>query len=427
MTREQAVSLIIDEPVEIGHILGFEKLSEIHNKWLREMISGTKSYTLQASRGSYKTTCVSIALACILLLYPRRRVLFLRKTDTDVREITSQVKKILQSKLFKVLSASIWGNIPFYITTSNMNELNTSLNADTKGTPQLTALGIGGNLTGKHFDDIFPDDIVTIKDRISGAEREFTKIVFQELQNVLNRGGRIFSTGTPWHKDDAFSLMSNIHKFDCYQCGVYTDDEIEKLKKSMSRSLFSANYELKYIADEDVLFSDPKYTDSSDPDLLRDGLCHIDASYGGEDGTAFTIAKRSEGGLIYVLGKLWHAHVDNCIPQILDLKRRYMAGRTYCEDNGDKGYLKKRLKEFGDNATSYHESMNKFVKISTILYKDWENIRFLPDSDEEYIAEIADYSENAEHDDAPDSLASLLRVIGKKTNSSDENYISVFG
>ena len=38
------------------------------------------------------------------------------------------------------------------------------------------------------------------QDRTSKAERDHTKAVYQELQNIKNRGGRIFNTGTPWSK-----------------------------------------------------------------------------------------------------------------------------------------------------------------------------------------------------------------------------------
>ena len=55
--------------------------------------------------------------------------------------------------------------------------------------------------------------------------------------------------------------------------------------------------------------------------------------------------------------------------------------------------------------------MNKFVKISTYLRKNWEKIMWLEDTDPEYINEILDYSEFSEHDDSPDSAASLLRRI----------------
>ena len=85
-------------------------------------------------------------------------------------------------------------------------------------------MGINGSITGKHFDRIFTDDIVNVQDRTSKAERDRTKIVYQELQNIRNRGGRIFNTGTPWHKEDCFSLMPNIERYDCYSTGLISKE-----------------------------------------------------------------------------------------------------------------------------------------------------------------------------------------------------------
>lgn len=45
-------------------------------------------------------------------------------------------------------------------------------------------MGVNGSLTGKHYDVIFTDDIVNLKDRTSRAEREHTKSVYMELQNI---------------------------------------------------------------------------------------------------------------------------------------------------------------------------------------------------------------------------------------------------
>lgn len=57
--------------------------------------------------------------------------------------------------------------------------------------------------------------------------------------------------------------------------------------------------------------------------------------------------------------------------------------------------------------------MNKYIKISTYLRDRWDDIIFINDTDRAYINQILDYNENAEHDDAPDSLASLIRQISK--------------
>ena len=419
MTRQQAVDFLLTNPYKLGHLLGFTRLTELHNVWLNEMIRGKEDKTLQAHRGSYKTTCVSIALALIVVLLPNCKTLFMRKTDNDIKEVISQVKKILQSQQMRYFVQCIYG-VDLKLTTATANEISTNLSTDIRGTYQLVGLGMGGSLTGKHFDRIFTDDIVNVQDRISKAERDRTKLIYQELRNIINRGGRIFNTGTPWHKEDAFSLMPNPEKYDCYSTGLMTDAEISEIRKKMTASLFAANYELRHIASDDVIFDTPQM--GAEPCLAEQGICHIDAAYGGDDYTAFTIA-RKKGATYYLYGRLWHKHVDNCIDEIIRLRKSFNAGEIYCETNADKGYLAKALRVKGERAVTYHENMNKFLKITSYLKAEWRNVVFVAGTDDAYIDQICDYNENVEHDDAPDSAASIVKRLWNKRDSSD--YVSI--
>ena len=256
MTRLKAIEFLLKTPYKLGWLVGFKKLTPLHNKWMIDMVRGKADKTLQAHRGSYKTTCVSIALAVIIVLMPNIKTLFMRKTDNDIKEVVSQVKKILESQQMRYLVKCIYG-VELKLTTSTANEINTNLSTDIRGTSQLVGLGIGGSLTGKHFDRIFTDDIVNVQDRISKAERDRTKLIYQELRNIINRGGRIFNTGTPWHKDDAFSLMPNPEKYDCYSTKLISEEALAEIKSGMVSSLFAANYELRHVAAEDVIFETP--------------------------------------------------------------------------------------------------------------------------------------------------------------------------
>lgn len=419
MTREAAIAILLNEPVKIGYAVGFDKLTALHNRWIIEMIRGTQDKTLQAHRGSYKTTCVSIALACIFVLLPNKKTLFLRKTDADVKEVIRQVRNILLSPPMQEAARLIHGK-DMVLITQTASELSSNLPGDSKGTSQIVAMGINGSITGKHFDRIFTDDIVNVQDRTSKAERDRTKIVYQELQNIRNRGGRIFNTGTPWHKEDCFSLMPNIERYDCYSTGLISKEQLQIIREAMTASLFAANYELRHIASDDVIFTSPQT--GADPALAEQGICHIDASYGGEDGTAFTICRKS-GGKYYIYGRLWQKHVDDCLPEIIRLRKAFNAGIIYCERNADKGYLAKALRDKGERADTYQEKMNKFVKITSYLKSEWKNVAFVAGTDAEYINQICDYTENAEHDDAPDSAASIVR---KLWNKKDTEYVPLW-
>lgn len=415
MNRQEAVNFLLERPADFGRLVGFTKLGDLHNGWIQDMVRGQDDETLQAHRGSYKTTCVSIALADIIILLPNLRSMFQRKTDNDVKEVIKQASKILQDPHTQYITQCIYG-VPVKLTTQSATEISTNLTNDIRGTSQLVGVGIGASLTGKHFDRIFTDDIVNLNDRISKAERDRTKMVYQELQNIKNRGGRIFNTGTPWHKEDCFTLMPNARKYDCYSTGLIDKKELEEIKSRMAPSLFAANYELKHIASEDVIFTDPQT--GAEPYLAEQGITHVDAAYGGSDYTALTIANRHDGK-IYIYGRIWQKGIEDVEDKIIELHHAFNSGKIYCEDNGDKGFLAKELRKRGERVTVYHEGMNKYVKITSYLKFKWQEIYFVRGTDEEYINQICDYNENAEHDDAPDSAASIVRIF---SNKSEQQY-----
>lgn len=410
-TQEQWNNLIHDEPYKLGHLVGFGDLTTLHNDWLKSFLFADKDQTLLAHRGSYKTSDLSLAMALLMAWLPNENIMFFRKTDTDVAEIVKQTSKIIQSDVFRMMIADIHPDIEFKMIKDTDSELTTNLPTSIRGSSQLLGLGISTSITGKHADIVITDDIVNLKDRISRAERERTKISYMELQNIKNREGRFINTGTPWHKEDAISIMPNVEKFDCYSTGLISREKLEELRKVMSDSLFAANYELKHIADVDAMFKEPQFT--SEDNLLYDGIAHLDASYGGSDGTAYTAMRKLEDGTIIALGKRWKKHVDECISEIKVLQDKYRLGTIHCEDNADKGYVRKELMGQGLKARGYHESTNKHIKISTYLLKHWGSIKWLEDTDPGYINEILDYNEYAEHDDSPDSAASLIRVLDK--------------
>lgn len=412
--RAELVSFLYRCPKDIAVAIGYDKLTPLHNAWIKDMVFGEGDKTLQAHRGSYKTTCICIAFAFICVLFPADRTIFLRKTDDDVAEVMRATAAILQTDYFKSIAMTLYG--VELVVSNTYGWVTTNLKLGVSGAAQVVGLGCGGSLTGKHADRVFTDDIINVKDRVSAAERERIKLIYQELQNIRNRGGRIFNTGTPWHKDDAFQLMPNIETHDCYSTGLMTREEVQAVRASMSPSLFAANYELKHIADEEAMFSEPRFF--SDPAMLRDGIGHIDAAYGGADGTAFSAIQMVDDS-IYAFIRLWQGkHVDDCLGEIISLCKALRIGTIYNEKNSDKGYLNKAIRLKGHPSIGYSEDTNKFIKISTHLRSVWGNVQFLDCEayplDADALNQILDYNENAAHDDMPDSLASVIRQYKKK-------------
>ena len=410
--RKAALSLLMRHPARVARLCGLDRLTdELHGAWLEEMICGREDFTLLAHRGSYKTSCLAFAMTAMLLVYPRRNIIFMRKTDEDVVEVIRQVKKLLQSDAMQRLAEMIYG-VPVQVLKTDMFSVQLSCYQSVRGAAQLLGLGTGGSLTGKHADVVITDDIVNLQDRISPPERRRIRGIYQELRNIVNPDGHFLNTGTPWHPEDAISLMPNIRRCDCYHSGLLSEEGILRLRRAMTPSLFAANYELKHIAAEGALFGECPPLDG-DAAMLRDGVAHVDAAYGGEDFTALTCGK-AVGETLYLYGRLWRGHIDKALEEILGECERLMCGPIHVETNGDKGYLARELRSRGAMVKPYAEGMNKHVKIATHLRKWWPNVVFVRGTDRAYIDQILDYTADSAHDDAPDSAACIARLIRQK-------------
>ena len=198
---------------------------------------------------------------------------------------------------------------------------------------------------------------------------------------------------------------------------------VSELKKEYAGTVLYERYILGlWAASEGALFTTyPEYTD--DEKLLYNGIAHIDAAYGGSDGSALTCARR-EGDRIYLFGRLRQGHIDTLIDFYSSETRRLRCSPILMERNADKGFVGKELRRMGDIARLYDEHQNKFMKIATFLRKWWKNITILEGTDKAYIEQIMAYSEQAEHDDAPDSAACVCRYYDPRDNVK---YISPFG
>jgi hypothetical protein len=417
------LELILEYPHILGLLVGKTKLSEIHSQWVHETWTPKTHTTLQGHRGSFKTTILTIiAPIWWLLFHPNDRIAIVGKSFTDASDRLRTIAKIMQTQKIQDIFKYAHGTAPKAITEKAEKLV---YNFKTTHTPEgsIDAYGLDTGLTGRHYDKIICDDIVTLKDRLSRAEREKTKQILLEIvTNIIDPDKQVIHIGTPWHKDDAWSLTDTLpepKKYDVYTTGILTPEEIAVKKKGTTRTLFGANYELKHIVDENKLFKHIKYERwlSTDKNVVG----HIDAGFDGTNRTAITFVHK-EQNKFYAIGFCFEDNIKNKFDFIVKMYKKYKVGTIAIEDNADKGFVADELTKRGILVQRYNERMNKHLKISTHLYKHWDNIVWDADSDEEYINLILDYDEFAELDDPPDSAASLLKVFFDDNNSSDYLY-----
>lgn len=401
---------LYDNPHKIGWLLGYDKLFEIHSEWIKYLFDSKSGSTtvLMGHRGSYKTTALVVGIIRNLIFRPNQLMSITRKSFTDAQKIVSEVKQHFDRDPLRELYWMIGVKEPKgEIWTGNA--INVATRSKVAKERNLECYGIGTAITGSHFDKMLLDDIVTVEDRVSAARREATKYAYYEYINIAKTtaAGTISVSGTPWHKNDAYEVMPPAKKYSIYDIkpAILTPEQIAEIKRTQPASLFAANYELKHIADEQKLFGDPKYC-SWDVSKKAVGLC--DPAYGGEDSTALTLMYM-DGEKIVVRGWLRKQNIAELYDWVVGKMFEFNAAPLYLETNGDKGYALRDFQRIFPATNGYEERMNKHVKIITFIKKHWQNIYFADDCDPQYMEQIVDYDENAPHDDAPDSLASLIR------------------
>jgi hypothetical protein len=416
MIDEKALRIIAREPHKLGRIIGKDKLTPLHSRWILYCWDSNGPRALQAFRGGYKTTAVTLVGSIVwMLFHPNDRIAIIRKTFRAAADVIRAVAGAMWREEVQALFKLAHGAYP---RPEISREGNLKYGFKRTDTPEgnITALGLDSGITGLHFDKIICDDIITLKDRISRAERERTKEVVREIQtNIIEPGKGSAWIGTPWHREDAWGVIRNFCPIAKYPLSKYNfigEKEAERKRLTTTPFLFEANYELEIGSDETSLFSDPVY--SSGWNYSRPGaLAHVDAAYDGDHYCALTIAAplREEGKNQYyqIAGFTCPGNVMDWVSEITRLCRKYRAGAIYVETNPDKGYTADKLRDKGLRVKTYVERMNKHLKISTHLYNVWPYLEWDPDTDEEYMMQMTDYREGATPDDAPDSAASLFR------------------
>jgi hypothetical protein len=349
-----------------------------------------------------------------MLFHPNDRIAIIRKNFKAASDVIRAIAGAMQREEVQALFKLAHGVYP---RPEISREGNLKYNFKGTDTPEgnITALGLDSGITGLHFDKILCDDIITLKDRVSRAERERTKEVVREIQaNIIEPGKGSIWIGTPWHREDAWSVIRGfcpVAKYPLSEYNFIGEEEAAKKRLTTTPFLFQANYELQIGSDEASLFSEPVY--SSGWKYLPGALAHLDAAFDGDHYCALTIAAplREEAKKQYyqIVGFTYPGNVKDWTDEVARLCRKYHAGAIYVETNPDKGFTADKLRDRGLRVKPYTERMNKHLKISTHLYSVWPYLEWDPDTDGEYLLQVLDYREGTTPDDAPDSAASLFR------------------
>lgn len=421
---EDHIALFAQYPHLLGNLMGMELLTEMHSQWIRYLWLSPKSSSLQAHRGSYKTTaCTELGIVWWLLFNPDEKMALIRQNKTAASDTLKAVTKYFKHPVVQEVFRVAHGTYPVILSEA-YGTLDMSFKTSISKEHTVDAHGIDSVPTGSHYNRIICDDVIVHEDRLSKARRERTKEGLREVYtNIINRGCPVLHIGTPWHAEDGWNTptVPDPVMFDITQTGLIPPEEALEIRSKTTASLYAANYLLKHMSDEEQIFKDPTYDNWK---FSVDGtVAHLDAKFSGDHTGALTFMTRLPNGKIQVKGFVFHENVKDMVGFIKKEYRRHRCTKLFLETNPDQGYTSQLLSRkdehgVGLNTEDYRESMNKHNKIVTYGLEFWKDLVFDPsmmssepgyEKQIEYMSQLMDYSEKEEPDDAADSLASLLR------------------
>lgn len=409
---KQLVEKVAKEPLFLARMLGYDKVkTSIHEEWIRSLWTPGDD-SIQAHRGSYKTTCNVVGVIWGLIFRPETRILIIRKSYEEAVATVNEIKQHYERGWLRKFYKTCFGiDDPRDMERWKAGHLALVTKKNITKEANIECAGTGKQRTGAHYDLIIPDDIISVQDRVSKAERESVKLYCRELVNIINPGRYgIKYRGTPWHKDDAWTILPEPKRYPISMRFIdeFTDEEIEKRRSKMTASLFAANYDLKHIADENRVFDDPIYQEW--PEELQT-IGYLDPAYSGENHTSLAVGGMSNGE-IFATGRTWFDSVENHYNEILNFCKAHNCGTLYVEQNADKGLSARDLYRIrGGLVQTVHESENKHIRISFFVKKNWYRLKFKPGTDPEFMTFLLDYQERLEPDDEADAMAGLIRRL----------------
>lgn len=273
---------------------------------------------------------------------------------------------------------------------------------------------------GRHPKHIICDDIIT-PDDVSAAERAKVEAVLAELMKLTQN---VILIGQPAHAKDVYAKMrklSGVRKMELpYGSIPELDHDLEAQRAAgISEASIQASYFLQISESERMPFAGLAYVNFF-PGSGAAGF--VDPSHEGSDYTAFAVGAMNFDNFI-VAGFAWQKAWDDCIEDIVAVMNALKVTRFAFETNGLGKHPVLLLRQHGANVREWKSETNKHGRIlNAATFKGHIKLaQYLPpqlstpgfrEAQLAFNNMVVDYEYKAEHDDAPDALASLMQFLG---------------
>lgn len=239
-----------------------------------------------------------------------------------------------------------------------------------------------------------------------------------ERQGLLNEGGM-------W---DLLKLPMVDEKGDLLWPEYYTQEEVDDIRESVGDEFWYALYQQEPIDEVDRLFTDPHMAEPPD-NLKKYGF--LDPAFGGGDYSALSVGGTDRGSSerpnIYITnGHIWKGQIHKTYNLVEKYFHRYNLNCLFIESNQAQAVLEYELKKRGLRVRSLPSIQNKHLRIVNYVRVNWDRLFFSRAVDSDYLKQIVTYSELANNDDGPDSLAGLIKQLGGGASTIDKRYNGFF-
>lgn len=400
-------------------------VKKFHEEWFN-FLTQNKYTLLLAPRGSGKSTINSIAYPiwkCII--DPKIRIIIVSNTFEQAKSFGRATKNYFESgkmqQYFGNLAGEPWS--PQDLRLKNHGDLKES---------NITTLGVGGSMLGRHFDIGILDDVCDDENTNTSGQRRKVLEWYQKIfLPAIEPKGEIHVVGTVFHSDDLYhniaddpSFLKNTYDAEGYQGGLLWPERLSRefldnRKFQMGSVLYNMQYRNKIITDETSIFKEGWFRFYNKlPDNV-DYYQGVDLAIS-EKGDFFvitTIAKEPNTGLYYLVDIFkGHYSLSQQFDHIIQKAENYHPIKIAIESNSYQKVVSDELKrntalpvrainQFKDKVTRARQLSVLFENGSLLFPRNSKMV-------EKLTTELLTFP-RAKYDDQIDSLELATRISQK--------------
>ena len=440
------------------NILGYNKLSKIHEIWCADLKNcNCNRQLLLKPRSTYKTTIYSVADILHKIVNNHDFTCLVISASEEIpKQILTEIKyHIEKNETFIKVFGSLKSEDRWHQKSIRVTGRTQAIKEDT-----VSCLGMFSRaLVGKHVDMILCDDIVDDNDKISEIKRNATNNFFNELIPVLKDKNSVLRfVGTRHHMDDLYNHIIKNLSSEFYSevetainkdtgesnyKDIFTIEDLENIKVQMSYPDFCSQYLNDPLPSESALFTLDSLEFFNINDINLDKLeiyFGIDLALGGTKGdySSISVVGKDKNNYLYAIDNITIRQKPlDFIMTIIDYYKLYKPRKIYIETNVFQVTIADILIQKSVENGLYlpihkiKNTQNKELRISSLEPITKLYLKFRTDWERKYpllIEQLLQFPLGS-NDDAPDSLELVISKIRPKANNYSKNklYIQTHG